>query len=40
MRCNVKDLIKKGGDDSDEEAEALLAKTCDPNAGASCPFIK
>lgn len=28
MRCNVKDLIKGGADDSDEEAEAALAKTC------------
>jgi hypothetical protein len=33
MRCNVKDLIQSGKlDDSDEEAEATLAKTCDPNA--------
>lgn len=40
MRCNVADLIgKASGDDSDEEAEAALAKTCDPNAGASCPFL-
>ena len=34
MRCNVKDLIKQ--DDSDEEAEAVLAKTCDPNV--ACQF--
>jgi hypothetical protein len=41
MRCNVKDLIgNKGQDDSDEEAEAALAKTCDPNAVDTCPFIK
>jgi len=40
MRCNVKDLVKGAGDDSDEEAEAALAKTCDPNAGSECPFIK
>jgi len=39
MRCNVKDLVKFGADDSDEEAEAALAKTCDPNAGGSCPFV-
>lgn len=39
MRCNVKDLIKIGADDSDEDAEAALAKTCDPEAGASCPFM-
>ena len=39
MRCNLKDLVKLGADDSDEEAEAALAKTCDPNAGGSCPFV-
>jgi tRNA(Ile)-lysidine synthase TilS/MesJ len=41
MRCNVKDLIKNGAnsEDSDEMAEAALANTCDPNAGAgSCGF--
>jgi len=40
MRCNVKDLVKVGDDDSDEEAEAALAKSCDPNAAASCPFVR